>query len=125
MVKIKGPQPRLDILFTAEQLRDAGMALALEHADAKIPKWGDMCYELLKQYLVITSGTFLTEYFRPWAESIKGLPAPPTPKAYGPVMNRAARAGIIKHLGYAPTSNPKGHKHPSSIWIRVQSEMTV
>lgn len=113
-------QPKLP--FTAKQLRDTGMGLALEHAEEKVESWGDKCFELLKEYLEINREPFLAEYFRMWCETGDKIPAPPHKRAYGPILMRAAKQGMIRRQGYAPTSNPKAHCAPTTVWVRNDNE---
>jgi hypothetical protein len=113
-------QPKLP--FTATQLRDTGMKMALEHAEQITESWGDKCFELLKQYLELNREKFLTEYFRTWCETGNRIAEPPSKRAYGGVMSRAARAGLIRSTGYAPTSNPKAHCAPTNVWVATTAD---
>lgn len=98
------------------------MKLALESAEQKVEDWGDKCFTLLKQYLEINREPFLAEFFRGWCEAGNRIPEPPHKRAYGPILNRAARAGLIRRQGYAPTSNPKAHCAPTTVWVRNDNE---
>lgn len=102
---------------TAEQLRDRGMAMALEHAEEKFESWGDRCYELLKQYIEINNTPFMAEFFRQWTEG--KIEDPPTKRAFGSVFARAARYKLITLTGYAKTTNYKAHRTPAAVWIKT------
>jgi hypothetical protein len=56
---------------------------------------------------------FLTEDVRMTAEA-NGLRKPADRRAWGAVAQRAARAGVVKQLGYVSATT--GHKHPVSLW---------
>jgi hypothetical protein len=103
--------------FSGEELRDAGIALSKETADKKQGGWSERTYELFLEYLEIKKGGFLGEDFRGWA-SKRGNPEPPSLRAYGHVLVRAAKEGLIYKIGYERTSNPKAHKTPSTLWIK-------
>lgn len=103
--------------FSGDRLKELGMAMAEESANNKVEGWSDMAFELLKRYLKINKEPFMTEFFRQWTED--KLPEPPSKRAFGAVISRASREGLIKHCGYAPTTNYKAHKTPASVWVRV------
>ena len=108
---------QLPIPFSGESLKRQGMSIALESAEKKVPDWGNRCYELLKKYLEINDQEFLCEYFRAW--TIGKIETPPSDRAYGYIITKASRAGLIKHCGYAKVSNPKAHRGTVSIWRRA------
>ncbi len=110
---------QLTIPFTAESLRDTGMQMALESADKKHESWADQCYRALIEYLTINKKPFMCEYFREWCERKRKVPEPPSKRAYGAIISKAAKAGLIKHMGYSETSNYKAHKTPASVWQKI------
>jgi hypothetical protein len=85
------------------------------HADRKIPSWSNLAYEKLKAFLIATSGEFMAEDVRTWCWG-GNLPEPPSKRAWGGVINRAANAGLIKFVRYAKTTNPKAHLTPANVW---------
>jgi hypothetical protein len=103
-------------LNDAAVFRDAGIKKAIDHANRVEPEWADKAYDALKQYLVFTRNTFMTEDVRSYAKAI-GVPTPPSLRSWGAVMTRAAKNKLIKHAGFGTTSNPKAHKTPASLWI--------
>jgi hypothetical protein len=106
-----------DLFASARAARDAGMARALAHAEAEQPNWGDVAYMALVVFVALHPAprTFTSLEFREWARS--RISDPPTPKAFGPVFVRAARAGIIRKVGYAP--HPERHASPTVLWEAV------
>ena len=106
-----------DLFASARAARDAGMARALDHAEAVEPRWGDVAYQALTTFVrwYTAPGPFTSFEFREWARP--RLSAPPTDKAFGPVFVRAARAGIIRKVGYAP--HPERHGSPTVLWEAV------
>lgn len=100
--------------FSGERLKNIGMAMAEDHANEVSPNWSERCFELLKKYLKINKEPFMTEYFRQWTED--KLPEPPSKRVFGSIISKANKQGLIKHCGYAPTTNYKAHKTPASVW---------
>ena len=103
---------QLAIDFTAaKQARDTGMTRATNHADAVSADWSERAYRMLCQHARI--GNAFTSYdFR---QTLHGfLEEPPTPKAFGSVFTRAAKAGVIKKVGYA--QHPERHASPTVLW---------
>lgn len=109
-------QPVNDAL--ARKLRDEGMQRAIDHADRVIDRWQDKAYESLRVYISFNSQPFLSEDVRVYAAHL-GIPDPPDKRAWGAVMMRAAKAGLIRKLGWTTASDPKVHKNPVSQWIRA------
>lgn len=96
--------------------RDLGMNQALNHANSVIPEWSETALKCLISYLYLRGNEpFLAEDVRAYGQCI-GLEAPPSERAWGGVMTRAARAGLIEAIGYAKTSNPLAHRTPASLW---------
>lgn len=98
-----------------ELLRDSGIATAIENADDKIENWSEMAYACLLSY---PGKEFLTEDVRRWSHE-NGLPIPPSARAWGAVIVRAKREGVIKFLGYRSVTNPKAHMTPASYWRKL------
>lgn len=116
--------PSNNLLLPSEQaklLRDEGMLASTMHAEVQNPLWPIRAYDSLKRYLNVIPmcSKFMTEDFRIWAETQDNLPAPPTGRAYGSIMTKAFKAGLIEHRGYASTSNPKAHRTPASMWSKT------
>ena len=109
-------QIEFDWGFTGEQLRDAGIGLATEHADAVQPKWSQMAYLLLIDYLK-DNKRFMAEDFREYAAA-KNFAMPPHARAWGGVMARAAREYIIIKTSIQPVKNPKAHCANAGVWER-------
>lgn len=89
-----------DLFTYAEQRRDDGIRRAVEHADAVVMDWSSHALVKLLEYAAMHD-IFMVEDVRVYAE-VKGLPAPPDGRAWGAVVQRAAKSGQIIKLGYAP-----------------------
>jgi hypothetical protein len=107
---------------TGIQLRDAGMQLALFNADDKVPGWPDQARRYLERF--IHEKPFLkfqAEDVRAWAYG-EGLPVPAHGRAWGSVITKAKRDGLIRFVGYENVTNPRAHSTPASVW-RANNEM--
>ncbi|MBA3599494.1 MAG: hypothetical protein H0W40_19310 [Methylibium sp.] len=99
--------------------RDAGMALAVEHADQVEPAWSDRAFAILGEYVADTSADFTIEDVRVVAEAM-GLPRPPDCRAWGAIARRGHRAGLIVPTERFISSNdPKSHRGPNRVWRRA------
>lgn len=97
----------------ARAARDTGIAQAAEHADAVEDRWTDRAYAFLVQHA--KEHTFFTvEQVRMRVAGI--LPDPPTSRAWGAVVLRAARAGIIAKNGHAEAEDPAVHCNMVTLW---------
>lgn len=107
----------LDAGPTGEQLRDAGMAQAIDHADAVTPGWSMIAFDFLQSYMK-EHDEFMAEDVRVASEGV--VPKPPVNCAWGGVFARASKAGLITHLRFQNVKNPKAHATPRSVWSVVK-----
>jgi len=96
---------------TGQQLRDAGMKQAIEHADKVVESWSDKAYDHLLKYIVLHD-EFMAEDLRYESK----LPEPPSRRAWGQIMLRAAKSGLIYRVGFRAVKNPKAHCANASLW---------
>lgn len=110
------PNPNQQMnLFSGEQLRDRGIKMAVDHANAVVESWSDIAYRFLLNY---NPGVpFMGEDVRNASFGI--VPEPPDLRAWGGTLRRAATAGIITRVGYGNVKNPKAHAHPTTIWKKT------
>ena len=110
---MKNPNP------TGEQLRDQGIERAVTHADKEIPNWQETAFRFLRHYIK-THKEFLAEDVR--ETSTFEVPEPPSNRAWGAVMVRAVKEGLIEKNGYKKVSNPLAHKTPATLWKVVEKQ---
>jgi hypothetical protein len=103
-------------LFTGEQLRDAGIKRAIDNANEKTEKWAYMAYTFLTVY-VRSNGEFMTEDVRLASSEI--VPQPPSNRAWGGVIVRAVKSGLIIRKGFRNVKNNKAHCTPASVWVKA------
>jgi hypothetical protein len=113
-VKPAKPQPDLFERNAGTFLRDQGMERATQHADRVSAAWSHLAYEGLLAYVKQrpTSMPFTTEDVR----AAVRIAEPPDRRAWGAVVARAARAGVIRRVGYRQHSDPIRHRGISTVW---------
>jgi len=109
-------QPVITGHFTGMELRDAGMERAVTHANDVAPSWSDQAFDFLRDYITGVS-EFMAEDLRQASSGI--VPAPPSLRAWGSVISRAAKGGFIRRVGFRSVSNPLAHCTPASVWTPV------
>lgn len=107
---------QLDI-FEGMLLRDEGIQQAIDHADQVDEKWSETAYRFLLSFISTTTTEFMVEDIRIAAEK-SGVPIPPSDRAWGGIIVRAAKAGLIRRVGYRAVANPKAHCTPATLWTR-------
>ena len=103
----------------AEQRRDAGIEEAIEHADNVITGWSDKAYQILRQFLNTIDSEFMVEQVRQYAAGIEGYEAPSHDRAWGGVVRRAQKAGLVIYVTTRRTSNVNAHRTPAGLWRKA------
>jgi len=113
-----------DEVVEAKTNRDNAIQRAVEHADRVEVKWSDRAWGLFESYceaLTIAANNgvgevvFRTEQFVSSAKS-NGLPDPPDNRAFGAIILKAVKAGMITRVGYAPKTSKNCNCQPISVW---------
>lgn len=91
--------------------RMEGMRLAVEHADLVDPDWSDNALAFLRWYACRRTESFLIEEVV--ALSKTEISEPPTTKAWGAVVKRAAKEGWLIKDGFAIGA---GNACPKILW---------
>lgn len=105
-------------LFAARVRRDAGMARAVTHAG---DEWAQLARHELQRFaarqrLAETDGEpapWLAEEFIAWFAE-QGNPLPPDKRAFGAVITRARRDGIIRECGASKSTTNCCYK---PLWV--------
>jgi hypothetical protein len=96
------------------EARDKGIAKAIDHANQVHESWGEKAYGMFRDFIYKRKCEFMCEDFR---HAVTGLlPNPPHNRAFGNVLMRAAKAGLIERVRYAPVRNVKAHRANASVW---------
>lgn len=103
-------------LFDGPVLRDRGIQQATDHAGRQ---WSDQAYDFLLKFLK-TNTTFMAEDVR--TASIGFVPEPPSKRAWGGIIVRAAKQGLIQKVGFRNVKNAKAHCTPAAVWESLYFE---
>lgn len=96
-------------------LRNKGINKAVLHANSAAPGWTDRALQMLDLYPL---QKFMVEEVREWAYA-NGLDEAVNDRAWGGVISKAARCGMVLHIGYRVVKNPNAHATPASYWKRI------
>jgi hypothetical protein len=100
-------------MYEGIKLRDFGIKTAEDNANSKIDNWSNDAYEFLKTYC-ITAKEFMAEEVR--VCSLGKIERPPNDRAWGAIIVRAVKEGLIKRKGYQCVQNSKAHRTPATLW---------
>jgi hypothetical protein len=104
---------QLNLFTDGAQLRDLGIQQALTHADEVCEKWSEKAFRFLQWYIQHNK-EFMTEDVRVASRVL--VEAPPSERAWGGVIVRACKAGLIRSIGYKHVKNPKAHMTGAAVW---------
>ena len=105
---------------SGEALRDAGIQQAIGNANQECASWSEKAFIALQEFLRYTSKrSFMTEELRCWAHQDYGLPRPPHSRAWGGVVGRAAKQGLIRKIGITQVRNRTAHCANAAVWTRA------
>lgn len=104
---------RVKLELTGQQLRDQGIAKAVNHAEKENPNWKEKAFQFLCDYIKGHS-EFMIEEVREASEGI--VPIAPSSRAWGSIAVRAARSGLITRTGYRSVKNARAHCAIVSVW---------
>jgi hypothetical protein len=97
--------------------KEIAIQRATDHQEKRLPGWNERALKMLMYFSRITDD-FITEDFRYWAEK-NGLEEPGEPRAYGGIVLKASRMGMIIPTGhFRNMKNPKSHENPKRVWRR-------
>ena len=110
----------MDALKQAEIRRDTGINAAEAHANHSHADWSAQAYSFLFEHceLVKSTGikTFIVEDVREYARE-RGFSSPTDERAWGGIVKRAARNGLIMRIGYCPAKS--SNLSPKCLWAAL------
>lgn len=84
------------------------------------PGWFDRAIQIVRD-VALNHETFTTDHIRAWAKR-SNLPEAREPRAWGSVMSRAIKSGMIVKTGeYVPTLRPEAHRRPIPVYRKTKS----
>lgn len=102
---------------TGRDLRDAGIHAAITNAERQATDWATEAMRALQMYLLAHPGEeFMAEDVREYAYNTLAVPYPPHCRAWGAIISKAARDGLIERVGIAPVKTASSHMANASVW---------
>lgn len=102
--------------LSGSELADRGIQKSEDHANQIDLKWSEKAMSALCRFVVTHKGRFQAEDVRKFAVHV---PHPPSLRAWGGIMVKAARLGLIRSVGYEKVNNPLAHGTPAAVWETV------
>ena len=102
-------------MFEGTEARNKGIKKAINTAERKTPNWADVAYDFLKVY-IRTHNVFMVEDVR---KASTGY-VPTAGRAWGGIVLRAAKMGLIEKHGMDKVKNPKAHCANANVWRVVK-----
>ncbi|WP_293371474.1 hypothetical protein [Nevskia sp.] len=99
-------------LEVASLSRDRGILNAAIGAEHASPGWSIAAFEFLRDYARRHVQFMAEDVIR--LASVSDIPKPPDGRAFGSIIQRAVREGLIKKLGYAPAAT--SNLSPKCVW---------
>jgi hypothetical protein len=109
--------------LTSEDTRDAGMAKAEHTAEERHPGWKDEAVEFVRRF-ALTHKHFHCEEVAAFAAR-EGFTAPASPRAWGPVMMKAATLRYVVSKGLVKKKSARSHQTPAVLWESLLCEEPV
>lgn len=103
-----------DIEQNGVDLRDSGIQRAADHAEAKNPGWQTQAFDFIIEYAK-KHQSFAVEDVR--LAAVGKVPTPPSLRAWGHVVRKAAKAGAIRQIGIIQVKNPLAHRANAALWV--------
>jgi len=108
---------QLDI-FEGNRLKTEGMIQSEVSANDQHEGWSEKAFDFLVGYAKKQS-QFMAEDIRELAIKSKSVPQPPSNRAWGAIIIKAKKEGIIKHIAFGQVRNKKAHRANASIWQSI------
>lgn len=105
--------PITPVRSQGQDLKDAGIAKAIEHSEDILPGWRDKALKHLKRFAE-THKTFRAEEVR---NSFEGVTV--SARAWGGIMVSGAKAGWIKTEKTVKVENPAAHQANAALWESI------
>lgn len=104
----------------AQSKRDHGMAISEIKANNEFPEWSEKAKLAVMNFIlssmkIYNGEKFLVEDVREWAESKRLIDPAANGKAWGAVIRRCAKDGIIRQAGYLPARS--SNMSPKTAWV--------
>jgi len=103
------------------ELMERGIKQAVDNANNQHAGWSDQAYSFLLDFIdYYWLDTFMAEEVRTHAKGL--VPDPPSKRAWGAIIRKAVKEGLIKRDSYQSVKNPKAHSTPATLWRIIEDE---
>lgn len=116
---VRQPMPRPD-LSSAQVRAENGMRQAVDHANRASPGWAAQAYNFLRQY-ALSHERYTSEDISDAAAADPLFPPTTDRRAWGAIVQKAARNGIHVRDGFAPRRH--GNCSPGPRWRSLISRI--
>jgi hypothetical protein len=103
------------------KITQEAIQMGVDHADVvQIIETGEVWSELASNFLesyILSHDEFMAEDVR--NASVGMVPEPPDQRAWGGIIQKYSKAGIIYRIGYRPMKSPNCHMNPKAVWRRI------
>ena len=104
----------------AEAKRDHGMSISEIKANNDSAEWSSKARLAVIGFIqssmrIYNGDRFLVEEVRDWAEALELIEPPANGRAWGAVIRRCAKEGIIRKDGYLPARS--SNMSPKTAWV--------
>lgn len=103
----------------AKVQRNKGIDKAVTHADEETVNWSNRAYQFLLAFLNNHNGPFMAEEVRSYADQLD-FDLPPSNRAWGSVVLKAVRSGLIERCGIQAVRNKKAHCANAALWRQIR-----
>jgi hypothetical protein len=102
----------------ARKVTNEGIQRAVDTANRVHKNWSDKAYAYLKIYVASRKPgeRFMCEDIREDAGTL--VPEPPSLRAYGALIQRAIKEGLIIRVGYDQVRNAKAHRATAAVFVK-------
>lgn len=94
------------------------MRRALLSAESKNSLWPAQAMDMLRRFVESYGGPFMVEDVRAFAYK-QGLQHPDLDQAWGAIVRRAAKSGLIVKIGQGVAKDPTRHRGYTALWQRI------
>lgn len=93
-----------------------GINRAVDHAGEA---WKEEAKKMLLRFInsPAAQGEFMAEDIRIFAK-FRGLPSPPSERAWGAIIVDAIKKGLLVHVGFGKVKNVKAHQANANVYRR-------
>lgn len=99
--------------------RDKGIEKAITHADETVDQWSNRAFVFLLKFLNNHNGPFMAEEVRSYA-ALMDFELPPSNRAWGAIVLKAVRNGLIERCGIQQVKNKKAHCANAALWRQIR-----